>query len=378
MGEEYEPGITQGIPELLRWYDLHHRSLPWREMQDDPYAVWISEIMLQQTQVRTVIPYFIQWMKRFPSIASLASARMEDVLASWSGLGYYARARNAHRAAQIILSQYGGEFPADRDEIIRLPGIGEYTRGAILSIAFNLPEPLVDANVHRVISRLERLPDSIATSSSGKAIWESAKRWMDAGRCFPEFSPRKWNQALMELGALICTPSDPDCSHCPLSLACEAFADGNPTQWPISRERVKIVRTKHCSLVLKKNDRFLLLQRPPAGLWGGLWEFPRAECEEGESPMDCATRLARDWFGIDPLQSEEFVKVVHYVIHFRITLHAFLVPVSQESFVNRHGTPSEWLLPAEICRKPLSSPQKKLVASLFPEEDAINRLSLAE
>ncbi len=378
MGEGYESGIVQGIEDLLRWYDLHHRALPWREMQDNPYAVWISEIMLQQTQVKTVIPYFIQWMKHYPTIASLASAKMEDVLASWSGLGYYARARNAHLAAQGIMSRHGGEFPVDRDEIIRLPGIGENTRGAILSIAFNLPEPLVDANVHRVFSRLTRLPYAIASSSGGKAVWASAKWWMDAGQCFSEFSPRNWNQALMELGALICTPSDPDCSHCPISLACEALKDGNPTQWPVPRESVKIVHTRHCSLILEKNGRFLLIQRPPAGLWGGLWEFPRAECEEGETPMDCASRLAKDWFDIDPFQGEERVKVIHGVMHFRISLHAFMVSISPESLINRHKSSSEWLLPDEICRKPLSSPQKKLVASLFLRENASNHLSLAE
>ncbi len=377
MGEGYESGIVEGISDLLRWYDLHHRSLPWRNMQDNPYAVWISEIMLQQTQVKTVIPYFIQWMKRYPTVASLACAKMEDVLSSWSGLGYYARARNAHLAAQVIMSQHGGEFPADRDAIIRLPGIGEYTRGAILSITFNFPEPVVDANVHRVFSRLSRLPFAIACSTGGKAIWASAKRWMDAGQCVPEFSPRKWNQALMELGALICTPSDPDCSHCPLSSACEAFKDGNPTQWPVPRESMKIVRTRHCSLILEKNGRFLLIQRPLAGLWGGLWEFPRAECEEGESPKDCASRLAKDWFDIDPFLGEEKVKVVHSVMHFRITLHAFIASISSTPFVNCQGSSSEWLLSDEICRKPLSSPQKKLVESLFQEENSSNHLSLS-
>src|SRR5688572_12660509 len=231
---------------LLEWYRENKRDLPWRRMEGDAYAVWISEVMLQQTQVGTVIPYFERWMKRFPSLESLAAASEEDALRHWAGLGYYARARNLHRAAQIIVHDHSGQIPSDEAGLFGLPGIGRYTRGAIRSIAFNQAAPIVDANVARVLSRVYAIEGDPKSSSNQARLWELAGNLIPSGRA------RDFNQGLMELGALVCTPTDPACEKCPILCHCAAGNSADPTAWPQIPPGKRTVNVTHSSAVIER------------------------------------------------------------------------------------------------------------------------------
>ena len=308
---------------LLAWYRVHKRDLPWRG--GSAYAVWVSEIMLQQTQVATVIPFFLRFMARFPTIESLASAPIDDVLQQWAGLGYYARARNLHRAAQKVVAEYGGRVPDSADAIERLPGIGRYTAGAILSIAYNVPRPLVDANVIRVLSRLFGLRGDPKSTANQAMLWSLAEQLV------PAASPGDFNQGLMELGALICRPDDPLCEQCPLLTDCVAGSSPDPTTVPEYPPGRATVTVTHSSAIISKIENrkskiheLLLVQRPLHGLWGGLWEFPRVVCEKGEAPEAAAVRAAREVAGLDIIVSDRVGVVKHGVTHHRITLYGFL------------------------------------------------------
>lgn len=308
---------------LVGWYRAHKRDLPWRGAS--AYAVWISEIMLQQTQVATVIPFFLRFMTRFPTVESLAAAPIDDVLQQWAGLGYYARARNLHRAAQNIVAEHGGHLPDSIEAITALPGIGRYTAGAILSIAYNRPLPIVDANVIRVLSRLYGLRGDPKSTPNQAALWSLAEQLV------PEDCPGDFNQGLMELGALICRPDDPLCEQCPLLSDCVAGNSPDPTTLPEYPPGRASVAVTHSSAILAREgdsssfaSEFLVVQRPLHGLWGGLWEFPRVVCDRGEPPEDAAIRAGREVVGIEAVASHRVGVVKHGVTHHRITLHGFL------------------------------------------------------
>ena len=323
MNEQTSASLT--IPEakrkriaerLLAWYRQHKRDLPWRG--GTPYAVWVSEIMLQQTQVATVIPFFERFMARFPTVEALAAAPIEEVLKQWAGLGYYARARNRHRAAQIVVEQYGGRIPDTPEEIEQLPGIGRYTAGAILSIAYNIPRPLVDANVVRALSRVFGLRGDPKSSANAAALWSLAEQLV------PPDAPGDFNQALMELGALICEPAEPKCEGCPLLADCVAGNSPDPSALPeIPPGRATISVTHSAALIRDESGRVLITQRPLHGLWGGLWEFPRVVCASGESPQEGAARAAREGAGVEVSVGPRIGKVKHGVTHHRITLYGF-------------------------------------------------------
>ena len=244
------------IEALVDWFEAGHRPLPWRDGYA-PYHVWVSEVMLQQTQVDTVLPYYHRFLERFPTIDELAGAEEEDVLRLWSGLGYYNRARNFRAAAGIVVSRYGGRIPSSYDELIELPGIGRYMAGAILSIAFNKPYPIVDGNVRRVLSRFYGWEEE-----RPKAVWEAATEFVRSGE------PRIVNQALMELGATVCSPKAPRCLHCPWTSECVAFSLGIEEKIPAPRKRPKTVRVQ-LSAVIDQNRRGFLMQESE-----GMWDFP--------------------------------------------------------------------------------------------------------
>ena len=270
------PDPTRLRQLLLEHYDTHRRDLPWRENQE-PYRVWVSEIMLQQTRVETVIPYYDRWMERFPTVEALADVDEESVLKAWEGLGYYSRARNLHRSALIVRERLGGVIPRDSQGLRMLPGIGEYSAGAIASIAYGEVVPAVDGNVRRVLSRLfdlEDPPDANLRKRAGELV--------DPDR------PGDWNQALMELGATVCTPRSPQCSACPLTGECRALAEGTQELRPVSKRRPR-VRTVCYAVVVVLNPagEVLMVRRPPEGLLGGLWEFPAVEIGvEDDTPVD--------------------------------------------------------------------------------------------
>ena len=258
--------VAMGLPQtLLRWFDRVQRDLPWRRT-GDPYAIWLSEVMLQQTQVITVIPYFERFLARFPTVAALAAAPLPEVLSLWSGLGYYSRARNLHRAAQTIVAEHGGRLPSSVEALLQLPGFGRYTAGAVASIAFGVRAPLVDGNVARVFTRLF----AIDAPKPDKQLWQLADQLVPAKR------PGDFNQALMELGATICTPTSPRCPTCPVRRSCRARAENRVDQLPPPKVRTPRKRLRLAVAVCRKGPALLVMRREDGGLFGGLWELPSA------------------------------------------------------------------------------------------------------
>jgi len=257
----------QNLTELLlAWYRQGHRDLPWRRTQD-PYRIWLSEIMLQQTRAQAAIPYYERFLARFPSVAALARAKEAGVLAVWSGLGYYERARNLRRAARQIAS--AGAFPRDYGAIRALPGVGDYTAAAVASIAFGLPHAVVDGNVLRVVARVENDPSEVGSARTRQRFREVAQSWLDPG------DPGTFNQALMELGATVCLPRNPLCLLCPIAPACRALAEGTVEQLPVKQRRVDPIAIEGLLLIIRKNGRILLRQREPdARRMAGFWELP--------------------------------------------------------------------------------------------------------
>lgn len=302
---------------LLRWFDVTAADLPWRK-SPAPYRVWLSEIMLQQTRIDTVLPYFHRFIEAYPTVYDLANAPLDDVLKLWEGLGYYARARNMHRAAQIVAQQHGGEFPPTVDGLMKLPGIGRYTAGAVASIAFDVPAPVVDGNVTRVLTRLYDIPDDVTDSATKSQLWDIAASLV------PDSRPGDFNQALMELGQTICTPRQPDCAACPVAQFCRSQQRGTQSERP---NKPKRRATPHydvaAGIIRRHDDRILIAQRPTDGLLGGLWEFPGGKQEPDETLQEALVRELREELAINVTVGELFVKVRHAFTHFKITLHAY-------------------------------------------------------
>ncbi|MBI1796611.1 MAG: A/G-specific adenine glycosylase [Candidatus Eisenbacteria bacterium] len=258
----------------MRWYDANRRDLPWRRTRE-PYRVWLSEVMLQQTQVATALPYYEAFLDRFPSLASLAAASEPHVLAVWSGLGYYRRARQLHAAARIVVRDHGGHVPLDAATFAGLPGVGRYTTAAVLSICIDRPLAVLDGNVARVLSRLYALPAAIRDPRGAKRLWALAESLVPARR------PGDWNQALMELGARVCTPRAPDCAACPARRACRAYALGRVAEFPPVRPRRRVEAVRRAVALVTRGDRVLLARREGA-LLGGLWEPPGVDLANGD------------------------------------------------------------------------------------------------
>jgi A/G-specific adenine glycosylase len=255
---------------LVAWFRVEQRALPWRETRD-PYRIWISEAMLQQTRVETVLGYYARFLERLPTLADLAAADEDTVLALWSGLGYYSRARKLREAARAILEQHGGEFPRTREEALALPGVGPYTAGAVLSIAHDLPEALVDGNVQRVLARLFGLEDEVGTTALSRAVWELAAALV------PRRGAGEWNQALMELGATTCTARSPRCDACPVARGCAARESGREALLPRPKPRRPPTEVRVEVAVARRGGALLLEQRPPGGRMAGLWQLPTRE-----------------------------------------------------------------------------------------------------
>lgn len=301
---------------LLKWYAKHGRAMPWRG-HPDPYAVWVSEIMLQQTRVETAIPYFEKWMELFPNVNSLAKAKERDVLNAWEGLGYYTRARNMHKAAKIIASDHNGQLPRDLQALRSLPGIGRYTVGAIASIAFKMDEPTLDGNLRRVFARLYDVTEYADSPSGEKILWDLASKNLPKGKA------GDYNQALMDLGATVCLPKNPRCSHCPLLSICNARKNGTQERRPVLKPKKQVPpQYIHAAAVIVERGRVLLSQRPQNGLLGGMWEFPNVRVEENpagelEKALKAATK-----FRVKKM--EALTVVAHAYSHFKVVVHAFI------------------------------------------------------
>jgi A/G-specific adenine glycosylase len=322
-----EPKIESLMPLLLDWFSRHARDLPWRRTRD-PYAIWVSEIMLQQTQVKTVQPYWTRWMRELPTIQSLAKASPDKTHKLWEGLGYYARVRNLQQAARIIVEKHAGRFPERFDEILALPGVGRYTAGAICSIAFNQPAPVLDGNVIRVLTRVFGIADDPRGMTTKDRLWHLAEQLVTQASRLPhpvssiQHPVSALNQSLMELGALICTPQRPDCDRCPIARSCVARHERRVGELPNLGRRRPPTRRRFAAFVVQRQSRFLVRQRPPGVVNAHLWEFPNVELNGDRTNLRTA---ARKFLGVTPQQLTPLCTITHSITRYRITLEAFLV-----------------------------------------------------
>ena len=316
---------------LLHWFERFGRhGLPWQQDRT-PYRVWVSEIMLQQTQVSTVIPYFERFMARFPSVSTLAAASPDEVLALWAGLGYYARGRNLHRAAQHIVAEHGAELPTSLEALMALPGIGRSTAGAILSQALDQAHAILDGNVRRVIARHQAIQGWPGAPAVQNRLWQQAEAWL------PERRAADYTQAIMDLGSLVCTRRNPRCDSCPVSSDCRALAQGLTDQLPAPKpRRARPVRRHPIALIEDAKGRVLLERRPPAGLWGGLWCLPMGQADE--SPRALADRL-----GTQPSARSELSPVRHALTHFELHLLPVHARASAPDDVVREQAQLRWI-----------------------------------
>ena len=349
--------------KLLVWFEKHQRPLPWRKAYD-PYQVWISEIMLQQTQVETALPYFDRWMKLFPNIQALAKSNEKKVLKAWEGLGYYSRARNLHHTANEIVKRYGGRFPKDYDSILSLKGIGPYSAGAISSIAFNENRPIVDGNVIRVLSRLFTI--SKPYDEKNKAIyWETQESLIPSGKA------RYFNQALMELGALICTPSNPSCALCPVQKHCKAYAKKSVDRFPIPKKRKQTVKVNAGALILKKENKFFIHKRPVGKIMGGLWEFPEWKLSQNlnlttQQSKNRTLKHAQKEFGKSITSLKHLDAIRRSYTHHQEKLQVFESTVTNGTKPqgSKKDWPSAWILKRDLKKYPFSSAHVKITKLL--------------
>jgi A/G-specific adenine glycosylase len=287
---------------VLKWYDQHGRKLPWRESAD-PYRIWLSEVMLQQTTVAAVVPYFERFTTRFPDVQSLAAADVDEVLRLWEGLGYYSRARNLHRASQAVVNEHSGQFPPDVEVLRALPGIGRYTAGAISSFAFDQPAAIVEANTERLYARLLALRDDVRATASQKLLWQFAEGLV------PDKRAGDFNQALMDIGSKLCRPVDPDCESCPLQRYCGAFRNGLQKEVPVRKPATAITAITELAVVLMHREQFLLRRRTENERWAGMWDFVRFEVSTEESsalPLVQKRGRSKSLFSPEGLELPEF------------------------------------------------------------------------
>ncbi|MBI3942638.1 MAG: A/G-specific adenine glycosylase [Chloroflexi bacterium] len=360
---------------LLDWYDRHQRALPWRrtpagawaDFDDEAYAyrVWISEIMLQQTQAITVIPYYDRFLRNFPTVADLARAPLGSVLKSWEGLGYYARARNLHAAARQIIEENGGRFPTTVAGWRALPGIGRYTAGAIASIALGADEPALDANLRRVLSRV------FAVAGDPRRPQVEERLDMLARKLLPPGRAGDFNQALMDLGATICLPRQPRCLLCPWQSYCQALAQGEPEAFPAKVARPRVPHYEVAAGVIQQGDYYLVARRSEGGMLGGLWEFPGGKQEPGETLPECLMRELQEELGIIVQVGPELITLKHGYTHFKITLHAFACTLLEGEPEPLQCTAWRWATLVEIQSLPFPVTDQKIIRYLRQVEGTI-------
>ncbi len=321
---------------LLAWYAKNAREMPWRGI-GDAYAVWVSEIMLQQTRVETVIPYFMRWMERFPTLCKLAQASEQEVLTAWEGLGYYSRARSLLKAARLVQEQMGGLIPANPKELLKLPGIGKYTAAAISSIAFGADEAVLDGNVKRVLARCFQYEGLINTPEGEKELWQLAESLL------PEGKAGNYNQAVMDLGAMICTPNHPACEKCPLVDICLSCKTNLQDEYPRLKEKAPVPHISVVAAIISKESKVLIARRPSKGLLGGLWEFPGGKIESGESQEEALAREIREELGVEIKVNGIFGKYKHAYTHFKVTLFAYKCALNGQEPVALEASEIRWV-----------------------------------
>ena len=302
--------------QLLNWFNENQRPLPWRENQD-PYRIWVSEVMLQQTQVNTVLKYYQNFLDRFPTLETLAVADQEDVLKYWEKMGYYARVRNLQRAAQKVVQDFSGEIPSDYKEFRGLPGVGEYIAAAVLSLAFNQPYAVVDGNVKRVLARRLLIDEPVNQSSAKRKFQNLADQHLEHDL------PAIYNQAIMELGALICRPQNPLCVECPVRTGCSAFESGRQSDFPVTVKPKTVPQYHLAAGIIFRENQVLIVKRPISGLLGGLWEFPNEKIQKQEKPAQACLRIIRELVGLNVEINQLLTQVKHAYTHFKIIIDVY-------------------------------------------------------
>ena len=359
---------------LLPWFAANARALPWRTEPRSPYATWISEIMLQQTRVDTVVPYFLRFLERFPDPAALAAAPLQDVLKLWEGLGYYSRARHLRRAAAILLRDHAGNLPPDPDALARLPGFGPYATAAVASLAFGFPLAVLDGNVVRVLSRIFAFPRDVSLPDSRRELRRLADALLLRDR------PAQTNEAWMELGALVCSPRSPRCASCPMQPVCRAASSPNPERHPIKKRKPKVPhKIVGAAVVLNSRNQILIAQRhPEKGMLAGLWEFPGGKIAPGETMPQCIARELLEEMGIRVEVGPHLVTVRHAYTHFTIDLHAHFARILSGRPRHIDCAGHAWVRPAQFDDYPFSKadhgiinairglPSPPRLANLFP------------
>jgi len=341
---------------LREWYQTQGRDLPWRQTTD-PYRIWVSEIMLQQTQVKTVIPYYDRWLETFPDISTLAESSLQTVLKQWEGLGYYARARNLHRAAKVIVNDYNGIFPKQLADVLSLPGIGRTTAGGILSAAFNQPVSILDGNVKRVLARLIAL--DTPPKKAINQLWELSDQLLDQNH------PRDYNQALMDLGATLCTPKQPSCLLCPWRNSCQAFQHNLQIKIPMRTPSSPLPHKQiGVAVIWNQQGKILIDRRLQEGLLGGLWEFPGGKIEEQETIPACIEREIKEELGITVEVGDHLITINHAYTHFRVTLH-----VHHCRYLSGDPQPIEcdeirWVKPDQLAEFPFPKANTRIIEAI--------------
>lgn len=351
--------------DVITWQKQHGRhALPWQNTRD-AYRVWLSEIMLQQTQVAAVIPYYLRFLESFPTVASLAAAPSEEVMAHWSGLGYYSRARNLHKCAQTIVAEYGGVFPSDPELLEQLPGIGRSTAAAISAFSYGTRAAILDGNVKRVFARVfgvERYPGEKAVEN---------ELWLRAVALLPESGVEAYTQGLMDLGATLCTRNRPSCQRCPLAHRCVAYATGRTNELPIRKPKKAVPEKQTTMLLIVDKDEILLEQRPDKGIWGGLLSLPEIAVTADEAGFDAALAQAVARFGVAAGQ-EELPMFTHVFTHFKLHITPYHIALKRR--LQRAGEDAYgWYPIARMADAPLPAPVKKLLLAVFREPDLLTQ-----
>ena len=348
--------FTQAV---LDWYAEHKRPMPWRETKD-PYKIWISEIMLQQTRVDQAWPYFERFIGEFPTVFDLAEADQQRVMKAWEGLGYYSRARNLHAASKTIVTEYDGKLPQGYDEIIKLKGIGPYTAAAITSIAFGRPNAVVDGNVIRVITRFYGIEDDVRSAKTTKQVQQHVDELISNNQ------PAEFNQGLMEIGSTVCKPTNPDCTHCPISFDCIATkiakTDVIPYKSPAKKKPHKHIGV---GIIEREDGKVLIALRPEDVMLGGLWEFPGGKQEEGETIQQTVERELQEELGVEVTTYKEFMKLKHVYSHFSITMHAYLCRLISGKPSPKSSQEIKWVEISELEQYPFPKANKRLTEKLM-------------
>jgi A/G-specific adenine glycosylase len=363
-----ETTLKQIRGNLIEWYRKNLRPLPWRETKD-PYHIWVSEVMLQQTQVKTVIGYYQQFIRRFPTLPALAVADLQEVLKIWEGMGYYARARNLHRAAQALMAEQGGTVPNDYDAFRRLPGVGDYIAAAVQSIAFGQPHAVVDGNVKRVLARLGCIDTPVNLPAAHKIFKPLAEMLLDRDR------PDIFNQALMELGALVCRPETPACTHCPLPADCLAYKAKTTQRYP-QREKTKRTPTHPIAVgIVFNGDKVLITRRASEGLLGGLWEFPGGKINSGENASAACKREIKEETGLEIEVVEPLTTIKHAYTHFKIKMEVFICRFVSGGVTLKGPVAYRWISLDELDQYPFPKANHKFFPLLRKSNDMTFLLS---